>query len=360
MAGKTTSKMIGLYISQALPTLFLAGLFVSPAVNFHKSEKVEFDIIREDEEVAVVIQDLSTGARVNSDDLYTNKEMTPPIYNEEGTFNSFDLIKRQAGNDPYAEADFQANAIVKAFRLFRKLEKKIRRAIELQAAQVLTTGKLTLKDQDGNSLYTIDFAPKTTHFVTVGTLWTANGNDPLADLSALAEVIRSDGLVDPDMLIMGDGAFNAFIKNADVKAQLDNRKMELSQIAPEFRGKGSTYQGYVWVGNYRFEIFTYNGRYKDVQTGVSTRYIPTNKVVMMSSKDTRLDLTFGAIPSIVPPDTRLLKFLPPRLQNEDGGMDLSTFAWITPDGRSLKVSAGTRPLTIPTAIDTYGCLTVLA
>jgi hypothetical protein len=41
------------------------------------------------------------------------------------------------------------------------------------------------------------------------------------------------------------------------------------------------------------------------------------------------------------------------------GMDIITNAWVTQDGTSLMVSASARPLTIPTAIDTIGCMTAI-
>ena len=37
-------------------------------------------------------------------------------------------------------------------------------------------------------------------------------------------------------------------------------------------------------------------------------------------------------------------------------LDLTTNAWVTPNNKHVMVSAGTRPLTIPTAIDTFACL----
>ena len=36
--------------------------------------------------------------------------------------------------------------------------------------------------------------------------------------------------------------------------------------------------------------------------------------------------------------------------------DVQLNAWITPDDETMMVQAGTRPLLIPTAIDTFGCL----
>lgn len=359
MAGKKTSKLVALYISMAAPTLFLAGFFRTPLQNYHKSEKVEIDIMRSEEDVAIVVTNLSTGARENEDDLYTNKEFTPPIFDEEGALNSFDLMARQPGATPYDDPNFQAAAVSKAYRLFRKLEDKIRRSIEMMASQVLQTATLTLRDKAGTPLYQVNFAPKAAHFPDAGVAWDEAGAEPLNDLNALAEVIRTNGKVDCDTLIFGDLSFSWFLANDEVKERLNSRRGVLAEVNPVSRGQGATFQGYIWVGNYRFAMWTYNGRYRDPQTGASTRYIAQNSVVMMSSTGTILDLTFGAIPTIVPPDSRVLPFLPPRIENTEGGMDLSTYAWVSGDGKNLKVSAGTRPMTIPTGIDTFGCLDTL-
>lgn len=355
MTDQVTRTMLPMYIQQALPTLFLSAFFRSPPQNFHTSEEVEWDVQRMTEDVAIVVTDLSTGGRYNADDFFTNKKLKPPIYNEIGTLNAFDMIKRTAGQNPYQQPDFQANAIVRAFRIFRKLEGKIRRAIELMASQVLQTGQLTLRDQNGVALYTIDFMPKVSHFPTAGETWGTANADPLADLLPLSTAIRSDGLVSPNVLVYGEKAFEAFIDDEKVQKRLDNRGMNVGQVAPEHRGQGGTFQGFVWIGNYRFEMWTYDGRYRHPETGASTPFVNTGSVMMLS-RQTRLDLTFGAIPVIVPPEARVLPFLPPRLSNTEGGMDLTTHGWIPQDGSGVKIMAGTRPMTLPTAIDAFGCL----
>jgi len=355
MSDALTKKMLPMYLQEASATMFLSGFFQSPAVNFHTSETVEIDIMRNEEDVAIVVTDLTTGNRANADDLYTNKRFKPPIYQEEAPLQAYDLMKREAGQDPFQSPNYQANAVVRAFRIFQRLEMKIRRAIELQAAQVLQTGQLTLRNQDGVALYTVDFAPKATHFPTAGTTWGDTGDDKIGDLEALAKVVRTDGLVTPNRLVFGLKAWSEFIDDESVQNRLDNRRMSLGEVAPETRGQGGTFQGYIWLGNYRFEMWTYDGYYKSPETGASTPYVDTGSVIMLSTQ-TRLDLTFGAIPLIVPPEGRALPFLPPRLPNERGGMDLTTNSWVTPNGQTLMVMAGTRPMTIPTAIDAYGCL----
>lgn len=361
MSGSTTKRMLKVYTQMAQPTLFLSGFFQSPQENFHTSEEVEIDIIRSDEDISIVIQDLSTGYRMNSEDLYTNKGFKPPIHKEALPINSFDLIKRMPGQDPFQSPDFRANIILRMFNGMTKIERKIRRTLELQASQVLQTGIVTLTDSGGAALYTLDYKPKATHFPTAGTSWaTATGLQKISDISSLAEVVRNDGLSDPDQLLMGTDAFENFISDADVQKRFDVRRIDLGTIsAMEMRGNGGTFRGIVEIGNYRYDVWTYGGRYKDPQTGVKTQFLDPGKIVVRASSG-RLDATFGAIPNIGAliggQATGLLPELPGRVSNAAGGMDLFTNAWLSNDGEQLFGGVGARPLMIPTAIDTYGCL----
>lgn len=365
MSGKTTKRMIRVYnqMAQIAPMLFLSGLFLSPPENFHTAEEVEIDIVRSDEDISIVVQDLSTGYRMNSEDLYVNKKFKPPIHKEAIPINSFDLIKRMPGENPFQSPDFRANVIARLFNGMVKVERKIRRSMELQASQVLQTGTVTLTDINGVALYTLDYKPKITHFPTVGTAWNLAGATILDDISAEAEIIRNDGLLDPDELLMGINAFNAFILDDEVQKVFDNRRINLGGIVPmQKRGNGGTFRGVVEIGNYKYDVWTYGGRYKDPQTGAKIQFLDPAKVVVRASGG-RLDATFGAIPNIGKlmgtQATQILPELPSRIPNSEGGMDLFTNAWVTNDGEQLFGGVGARPLMIPTAIDTFGCIDTL-
>ena len=356
MSDASTKRMIDLYNEESIPVGFLSGFFRSPPQNFHTTEKVTMDIERSGEDVAIVLTDLSVGPRVNSKTKYTNKEFTPPVYDEEGVLNSFDLIKRMPGDDPFQDPRFMANATREAFGIFRKLEAKIRRAIEVMASQVLSTGELTLTNQDGDALFTMDFFPKSSHLVNVGTDWDDPSPDMLGDIRSIADVIWQDGKHVPVDLVFGKSALEAFIADSEVQKYFNRDALPLGQIVmPERRGRGAVFHGRIGIGQYQFNIWSYSSFYTHPQTGNATPYVSAWDVLVLS-EGARLDLTFGAIPRIVAPDPRVSQFLPPRITNSEGGMDLTTNAWISSDGRNLHVSAGTRPLTIPTAIDTFGRL----
>jgi hypothetical protein len=357
MSTQTTKVMIAMYEQEAEPTLFLSGMFQSPMQNFHNSEEVEIDIVRGEEEVSIAIQDLSTGARLNSGDIYTNKSFKPPIHKEAGPINAHNLIKRMPGQDPFQAVDFQANAVEKGMKLLRKLQRKILRAVELQSSQVLTTGTVTLTDDAGNAVYTIDYAPKATHFPTSSVAWDNASSTKLADIESLANVVRGDGLANPDMLIMGEESYELFIQDSDVLARLDNTRIEGNGVVPMDRmGNGGIFRGVIEIGNYRYDIWTYGGRYKDPQTGASTKYIPDDKVILRASSG-RLDATFGGIPRISNrPDPRVPVGLLSRISVPGQALDVQLNAWVTQDDETMMVQGGTRPLMIPTAIDTFGCL----
>lgn len=360
MSGSVTKRMLDLYTQMAEPTLFLSGMFQTRAPNIYTSEEVEIDIVRSDEDVSIVVQDLSTGYRMNSEDLYTNKQFKPPIHKEAIPLNSFDLINRMPGQNPFEAPDFRANMIFRLFQGMTKVERKIRRSIELQASQVLQTGTVTLSDANGVPLYTLSFDPKATHFPTAGTAWNAAGADPAQDIKDLSEIIRNDGLGNPNELYFGCDAFEAFIKNEDIQKRYDNRRIDQGTISPmQMRGNGGIFRGVVEIGNYRYDIWTYGGRYKDPQTGVKKQFLDPGKVIVRDSMG-RMDATFGAIPNIGAlvggRSSQLLSELPGRFTNTQGGMDMFAHAWMSDDGQQIFGGVGSRPLMIPTAIDTYGCL----
>jgi hypothetical protein len=357
MSNTTTKKMLRAYFQRAQTSRFLSSLFQTPPENFYNSETVEIDIEREDEDIAIAVTDLSTGYRSIADDLYVNKEFKPPIFKESFPLNVVDLIKRQPGQNPYASFSFQSNATLRFMKGARKLEARLRRAIEQACAQVLTTGTVTLTDSASSTLYTIDYKPKSDNFQTVSAAWSGGSATIVNDLiTKLLEPIRDNGLTDPVSTIWGSGAFENAIKDTNFKARFDTRRIDLGTIAPfVIRGAGGQYRGQLDLGNYKIDIWTYNGKYKDPATGNKVPYVPTDKVIGIGG-DARLDLTFGAIPRAVPIDQRLLKFLPNRASSVEGGVDMFWNAWVTPEGDHVFGGLGARPLPIPTSIDRIGCL----
>lgn len=365
MSGNATKQMLAAFIQQnAAPTTFFAGMFQVRPENVHSSSKVEIDIQRGGEDVAIAVKRLAD-YRDNSADNYTTKEFVPPIFKEKFILDSEDLMKGNPGETPYDNVDFRVRLSTRVARNAVKVVNKIARSIEWQGSQILQTGKVDLTDENGASQYALDFLPKSTHFATVSTVWSDAGATPLDDINAVAELNRTDGLVDQDMLIFGSDAWQSIITNETVRKQLDTTRIASSAVtAMQIMGNGGIFRGVLEIGNYRYDCYTYGGRFKHPQTGVSTPYMNPKKVIIMSST-ARFDATFGAIPNIgeilgTSQRAQLLPDIPARITGLGaGGFDLFATAWTTNDGEQLNCGFGARPLLIPTEIDTFGCLTVL-
>lgn len=360
MSDLSTKRMIRAYFEEPEPTDFLSNLFVSPAENFHSTETIEFDIVRNNEPVAVVIEGVGTGYRYNSLDKSTNKEFTPPVYKEAVPLNAFELLKREPGVNPFENDAFRGKLIMRMFRATREIERKIRRSIELQASQVMQTGLLDLKDEAGVTRFTADFKPKATHFPTAGIAWNAGGATIAADIESLASVIRTDGKMRPDQLIIGADSYEAFITDADIIQRFDIRRADQGSIAPSMPGTdGGQLRGFVQLGHYQYEIWTYDGQFTDPQTGNALSFVDDAKCIVRAKKG-RMDMTFGAIPNIRAEiggvGSQLLPELPGRMSSEAGRIDLFTNVWMSDDGEQIFAGVGARPMAIPTAIDTYGAI----
>lgn len=362
MTGINTSKFIRTYEqASAAPTMFFQEMFQSPPTNFFNSEEVEFDIERCDEEIAVVVSDISAGYRENTFDLYTNKKFKPPVLKESVPLDVYSLLTREPGVNPFEDQGFRVKAARRMFMAMNEVEKKIRRTMELQASQVLQNGTIDLIDFDGNTKYEIDFKAKASHLPTAGVNWdTATGSQMLDDIENMCETNRTDGLSNSDEIILGNKAYRTFIENDEVQKFYDNRRIDLGFIGNRQRmANGANIRGRLEIGNYTLSILTYGGRYRDPQTGVSTLYMDPGKVIVRDSQ-ARMDAVFGAIPNfneMFNIDTPIRSIVPGRMSMGGAGMDLFTNAWVSKDGTSLKAGVGARPLMIPTAIDTYSCLT---
>ena len=355
MSNAVTKHMARTYIQEAPAPGVLSSKFRTAPENYYSSETIEFDIEREGEEVAPVLTDIKNGYTKFALDEYTNKEFKAPVMKEGFSINAFDMMKRQAGQISFTDPNFRANAMRQFMDHMRYGGKRQRRTMELMASQVLQTGTITLKDDQGDAAYIIDFKPKSTHFPTFGTAWTDHENaTPIANIKSLCDVINTDGQSKPKELWLGDGAYENMLQCEEFLNFTNTRHVKIIDVEPRDVSPGATYMGTLTATGYRLDMYTYRGEYKDVKATANARYLADESVLILA-ENVRLDATFGAIPQIVPPEARAMSFLSGRMPMASVGLDFTTNAWVSPDGEAINGTLGSRPLLIPTSIDRFGC-----
>ena len=355
MTDASTKKMLGLFEDHRAPSMFLAPLFRSPRKNFHNSETVEIDIVRNSEFVATTVLD-GNGYPIRTLDNATNKEFTPPVVKDAMVMRSKDLISRQPGVSPYADQSFQAKATARAVPMVREMSESFRRHIELQAAQVLQTGKVELRNAKGEIEFVLDYGMNSDHLPTAATSWDDPAADIQGDIEGVLDAMRDNGLVDGNRLIMGIKSWNALLKNTALKESLDNRRINQGALHPMREdARGGQFRGTVDIGAYAIDIYTYNGKYDKNTSGTITkeRYVSDDSCIVLSN-ETVLDATFGAVPSFGA-DRRALSMLPGNIR-PGSDINLTLNAWFDNPMETLTVGAACRPLLIPTGIDTFGCI----
>lgn len=347
-------RMLEAYVEMRDPDLFLSSFFTLRPGNVFAGETVSVDIKRLGEQIAAVVQTL-TGPNYSASNIYTTKEWIPPSFEEGRKFNALELLKRQFGVNEYDSTNisFQAQLASRILEGFNDMENVLKRTLEVQASQVLQTGVLSLKDSSGVVAFTVDFFPKATHFPTAGIAWGTAGYDPLADIELLCDVIREDSKRDVVKVIMGARALDQFLANDKVKEQLDNRRMFLGEIAPAQQNTGGKRIGTFIIGSYDVEIWTYNGRFEDLDGTPSQKYVDDASVICMS--DGRMDKVFADVPRVTPVDPRFSQFLPGRI-TVPGVTDFIPNIYATLNGKQLIEELSMRGMMIPTAIDSFGNL----
>ncbi len=369
MSGTATTKLIKVYEQRIGRPRFFSSRFASPPENFHSTDLVEIDVVRQGQHIAIPVRDMKSGPRVMSMDDYVNKAFTPTVFNYDVPLAAADLPTREPGVDPYTDPVWATAATRRIFGALRKLEDMIRDGIELMAAQVMTTGVLTLNDGDGNSVYSCDFQPKDATgtlaggdlIVITGTAWAVDGStgNPLSDLGTLIGNVAACGYDITDVCF-GSSALQRFLKNADVQTALNLLKFNMGEVMLNGQppGGGAARIGDMVIGGRLCRLWTYTATYRHPQTAVITPYLPADRVVMWDETAPR-DLTWGEVPLFpAPAGQQQLSFLPPRLSFGEQGLDFQMNGYVTQDRKNMVVNVGCRPLTIPTAIDSFACIDV--
>ena len=326
------------------PNMFLSSLFGRQpgSVTESQNNEVVVDIERDQERIAVDVNKGGFGNK-NTGFLFTTNVYEPPLYDEYAPVTAAQVQKRLPGETGFEENNVPQRTMAHILRNQVKMSQKIKRAIELQASQVIFNGVINFTNGDD-----IDFNRLATHNITPANAWsdTVNG-DPIADLLAACVVNRNDGKMKSDLAIMGSTAWIEFINHPKVREYLEGRRIEVGNIVPTFGAEDVTFQGVVWIGDYRLEIYTYPEIYKNAADAI-TYYVPAEEVAVMSSK-AYLAKTYAATEMLKQDNDAYNQLGVPSIPIMTPGQ-MMPYAYV--ERKVILAGVQSAPLLIPVAIDT--------
>lgn len=346
----TTNALLLRYAEKVGSPMFLSRNFRTPN-KLLLSEKFKIQVRRGTRKIAVPVSSVSENGRENRVSNSSDTDWKPAIYKEQLTVTGEDLWNQEFGRLVHEQDQYAAvQARVVEIGL-SEVQDKIRRGLELQCAQILATGKLDLIGEDGVSRFVVDFMPKTAHFAQAAATW-AGASDKVNDLAGMIELIRKNGKRSVKDLVFGERALADFLADSNVRAILDNRRMELAEVkAPEMIAEDASYHGSFSVGQSKVRLWSYAASYDHPNTGVDTKYVNTDHIIFLP-ENPEFDFIFGAIPRVTPPNgtTHFGK----QVILQDQGIAFDTIQWTSQDLTAHTIQAGLRAIAVPTAIDTFG------
>jgi hypothetical protein len=339
---------------------FLSSFFVTSPDSFTDAETCDLDEVFEGEEIAPTVTDLSTGAVTLVEDKFINKQIPFPVYALRKPAQIAALMNRQPGESAFVTTKVNwlarlANILVRGMG---RMTRMIRRSMELQASQVLQSGDIILTDEKGKQTFKLGLSPKASHFPTVTTPWSDVANaDPLADIDALADTIRDDGLVDVTTLIFGKDAWINFIKNEWVRENMKKDVLNMGELNPQIINKGGKRMGYIDYGSNRYLLFTYNARYNPFGNAeIKNKFIDDNNIILLPDiADLDFRRVFGGIPTVRANTTFDQIFGADKTQIGEE-YDIRPRVWFSEDNETWMGEVKSRPLMLPVSMNRFGCL----
>lgn len=341
---------------------FLTNFFKrSPEFNVN-AEKINIDIIRSERGIAPVVTALGGASVKVASSVFSGVEVAPPIYSMERPVDLYELLQREPGETEWQDKkdNWIANVFTKLNNGKDQISNMIVRSVENQAAQVLQNGKITLTDENGVEAYVLDLGRDSALTVDISsssTKWDITGSDPEKDINDLANYIAENAGVNATTLIFGSDAYAAFMSNEKIEKLIKRDTYNLGSLSNEIRGHGEIYKGYINLGDFRFDLYVYNGSYqKKDSLGKTTavRYLDKKSVLVLPDSND-LDFRFynGLYP-MIPSKSRLSNLFP----TESLMNGIRYFNKVLEDDRAnaYSIQVAARPLLLPVSLDFWGVL----
>lgn len=333
-----TYTMIGM-VREITPrqSFFKDRYFPTSAGDIFNSNKVLLEYEGGSQKMAVFVADKQGDIPVARDE-FEALELTPPKVAPSRLLTLDQLNQRGFGEAMFSDKPAAERAQALHMKDLEDLDARIARREEWMCAQVLINNGVNVTeyvdDKEVGRTRQLKFYQGSTsdHIHTVAVKWNLAGGDFFGDVTAMCQSLSMRGLAAAD-LVLGATAAAEILKIELVQKLLDNRRMELGNIAPAVRYPGVAWMGVLNFGGFRLDVWSVYETFED-ESGVMTPYFPATSALVTAPNCGRL--LYGAVTQIEPDEnyhtfamTRVPKFVADRDN----------------DIRKLRIAA--RPLPVP-------------
>lgn len=211
----------------AVHTYFRDTFFTN--VKTFATERVDIDLVKGDRRMAAFVHP-RVGGKVLKANGYQTESYKPPLINPYDVTTADQLMTRLPGEDLYSGMTPAQRAAQKLMEEYATLNDATTRREEWMAVQAIVTGTIPIVGEGVNE--TIDFGLTNKKTLTGDNKWGGTKADILGNLGDWTDAVLHGGFANVDTIIMGKTAKAKFFADANVQKMLDNRRMNLGEIAP--------------------------------------------------------------------------------------------------------------------------------
>lgn len=275
--GEFTQRVISALNERKAPTSFFKSFF---GEIISGAKEVSWEIKRRGRPVAVDIAQHEHGTTTKSGKS-TQKVYVPPYYDYNTNVDALDSFERVFNGSPMVDVPQYGKLIEQTAADMQDNIDRIERAEELQSAQALLLGVITLNNGDD-----IDFKRNALSLVAYNAAFgwdqAVNPGDILvqgAEFMVTNGNADAGGIID---VICGSESINELRDNAAFQADADVRNFHFADMRTgAVTRNGATPQGSWSRGNYRFNFWGYEGYY-DIEGGSSNlKFMEAKKIIML-------------------------------------------------------------------------------
>lgn len=354
---QTTRKLLRGYIQTAQPLRFMSQFFKWEG-DFHNQAAVEFDTKVITNQISPALPDIASEATRNNTSAFSTELIPPAIHKEQETINAATLgTERQFDTNPYTDKGIQLIGLRRAIEAMKILRAKLIRSVELQAAQLLTTGTVNLPNENNDIITTIDFGLDSRLFPTTLNTWGQAGADVEADVIAVCNIQN----------VLGGGRSVAMLMNSTTwgKAMLDDNFKAKFKANDDGTGilfpltspdtSAGKHVGVVALGSWKLDIYLNDETYVDMAGNDGVLYLPDDYCVVLTNG--YREATFGDIPKFNT-NNKALPSMPNRITVQ--GVPIAVNSWFENNGEAMSFSIGSRPLLLPRNKSSVGAIKTTA
>lgn len=264
------------------------------AEEIHGTEKVDIDIVKGTQKIAPYVGKLAEASTSLRGNFVTKSFPTHNIAIKRPT-NAVDMFKRQPGGD-VMYIDGPSNPSERAAALLARdqaeLANMVQRTIEKYAADALLDGEIAIKDENGNTLDTINFGRDASHTLStsdITAVWNNGSAKIVKDLNDMAALVARDAGITATDAVLGADAADAFMEDSKVQKILDIRNVDSGTVKLDLKANGG-YRFLGYIGGLRI------WRYDEVwnNNGTITPIMPAKKVLVLGDS-LRATVHYGLI-----------------------------------------------------------------